>query len=331
VANGSGALLLNTTGIENTACGADALINNTTANANTAVGFRALHENTTGLENTANGAFALFSNTGGDVNTAIGVDALSNNTTGSDNTATGFFALLSNTTGVQNTAIGESALKSATTAVGNTAVGFNALLHDTTGFGNVAVGYDAGMNVTTASGVICIGTNGANVSSGCFIGNIRAAETANNDAIPVLIDSAGQLGTISSSRRYKREIKPMNKASEVILALKPATFHYKSDKTNRPEFGLIAEQVAEINPDLVVRDENGEIYTVRYDAVNAMLLNEFLKEYRKVELQDRKAQTQQKEIDALKAELREQKSLIQKVSAQIEMSNGAPKVVLNKP
>ncbi len=135
--------------------------------------------------------------------------------------------------------------------------------------------------------------------------------TGNNDAVNVVIDSDGQLGTVSSSRRFKKEIKPMDTASEAILALKPVTFQYKSDKTNRPEFGLIAEEVAAVNPDLVVRDENGEIYTVRYEAVNAMLLNEFLKEHRK-----------NKQIEALTAGL-------QKVSVKLELSKSAPQTVLN--
>jgi Chaperone of endosialidase len=128
-----------------------------------------------------------------------------------------------------------------------------------------------------------------------------------------------QLSTTSSSRRYKKEIKPMNKASEAILALKPVTFHYKSDSTNKPEFGLIAEEVAEVNPDLVVRDENGEIYTVRYDTVNAMLLNEFLKAHKRMQdLEARDAQ-QQKQIEALMKQLREQAAQIQKVSVQHEL------------
>jgi uncharacterized coiled-coil protein SlyX len=155
--------------------------------------------------------------------------------------------------------------------------------------------------------------------------------TAQNNALPELIDSAGQLGTVSSSRRYKKEIKPMEKASEAILALKPVTFHYKSDETNRPEFGLIAEDVAEVNPDLVVRDDNGEIYTVRYDAVNAMLLNEFLKAHKRMQdLEARDAQ-QQKQIEALTKQLREQAAQIQKVSAQHELSELAPQVASNDP
>ena len=178
--------------------------------------------------------------------------------------------------------------------------------------------------------MICIGraVDGVNVSGTCFIGNIRGVTTQNANALPVLIDGAGQLGTASSSKRFKHDIEPMGKASEGILALEPVTFHYKSDDTNTPCFGLIAEEVARVNPDLVVRDE-GEIYTVRYDAVNAMLLNEFLKEHRTVQelkaivaKQEANAVHQQKQIDALTAGL-------QKVSAQLELSKSTPQTVLN--
>jgi hypothetical protein len=148
-----------------------------------------------------------------------------------------------------------------------------------------------------------------------FVAHIRNVTTQNNDAIPVVVDSAGQLGTLSCSARFKKDIKPMNTASDALLALKPVTFHYKSDKTNRPEFGLIAEEVAKINPDLVVRDDEGKIYSVRYDAVNAMLLNEFLKEHRKVEQLE-------KQVERLTAGL-------QKVSAQLEVSKPAPQTVVN--
>ena len=169
-----------------------------------------------------------------------------------------------------------------------------------------------------------------------FIAGIRERTTGVADAIPVLIDSAGQLGTISSSRRFKKEIKPMDSASESILALKPVTFYYKSDTQDTPQFGLIAEEVAQVNSDLVVRDENGEIYTVRYDAVNAMLLNEFLKEHKKVEAQNRRIQEQEttitrlkKEMETVVARLKEQDSKIQKVSDQIELSKEGPKMVVS--
>ena len=176
--------------------------------------------------------------------------------------------------------------------------------------------------------MICIGhaVAGVNVSGTCFIGNIRGVTTQNANALPVVIDGAGQLGTTPSSQRFKHDIKPMNKTSEAILALNPVTFHYKSDNTGTPQFGLIAEDVARVNPDLVVCDENGEIYTVRYDAVNAMLLNEFLKEHRKVEELKKDFQAT---VAQLTARLDEQSAQIQKVSAQLEASKPAPQVVNN--
>jgi hypothetical protein len=314
-ATGAGSLLFNTAD-QNTAFGAAALLFNTTGINNTAVGAAALSNNTTADGNTANGAFALFSNTEGVVNTASGAAALSSNTTGSNNTAYGEEAL-ENSNNNHNTAVGSSALRS-----------------NTTGSVNTALGSFAGINVTTAEHVICIGINGENVSNSCFIGNIREVITAQPNAIPVLIDSAGQLGTTSSSRQFKKEIQPMDKASESLLALKPVTFHYKSDNTSTPQFGLIAEEVGDINPDLVVRDEKGEIYTVRYDAVNAMLLNEFLKEHRKVEDLKKDFQAtvaqQRTEIQALAATVKEQSAQIQKVSVQLEASKPAPQVVNNR-
>src|SRR6266496_313681 len=351
------ALNLSTTGLDNTAHGWFSLFSNTSGSSNTADGFQALYSNTIGSVNTATGVGALLSNSDGSGNSAFGSNALALNTTGGGNTANGYRALYSNatgdgntatglnalyynTSGFANTANGVEALYSNTTGEGNTALGDVALSSNTTGNFNTALGVLAGNNVTTADGVICIGSLGANVNNSCFIGHIRGVTTANADAIPVLIDSAGQLGTVSSSRRFKKEIKPMDSASESILALKPVTFHYKSDRTGTPQFGLIAEEVAEVNPDLVVRDEKGEIYTVRYDAVNAMLLNEFLKEHRKVEeqqatiteLKSTRAQQQkdfqatvahqQKQIEALSAGL-------QKVSAQLETSKPAPQLVNN--
>ncbi len=295
-----------------TAEGQNALQSLTTGAANTAVGWRSLFSNAAGSFNTATGAGSLVLNSG-DENTATGVAALLLNTTGAGNTANGAVALLNNHTGGSNTAIGVEALFNNDTGGSNTAIGAFALANNTTGGGNIALGVGTGSGVTTASDVICIGDNGADVDNSCFIGNIRGVTTQIADAIPVLIASNGQLGTMSCSRRFKKEIKAMEQASESILALKPVTFHYKSDNTGTPQFGLIAEEVAEANPDLVVRDENGQIYTVRYDAVNAMLLNEFLKARRQID-------AQQKQIDALTAGL-------QKVSAQIEASKPAPQMV----
>ena len=341
----------NTTASLNTAIGAGTLLANTTASENTAIGAGALLSNT-GTLNTANGAFALFSNTTGNGNTANGDRALFTNTTGDTNTATGFHALFSTTTGVSNTANGSYALNNNTTGLLNTADGSGALAGNTTGDNNIALGSSAGHNLTTGSNNIDIGNDGVagesstirigSVQTKTFIAGIRGVTTI-NPAIPVLIDTVGQLGTTSSSRRFKKQIKPMDQASESIHALKPVTFHYKSDATGTPQFGLIAEEVAEVNPDLVVRDENGEIYTVRYDAVNAMLLNEFLKAHRQIQEQEatltqlkfnstRQEATiviQEQEIKALTADLKEQKALIQKVSDKVELSTPAPQMALN--
>jgi len=350
-------LFSNTDGAYNTAVGAGTLLFNigdqTTFEGvdNTAVGAAALLFNTTGTDNTATGAVALLNNTGGSNNTATGSFALQSNTTGNLNTATGLSTLFSNTTGIGNTAVGGGALVLNTTGAGNTAIGRGALSSNTTGNGNIAVGSSAGHDLITGDHNIVIGNpsavagesntmriGGSISQTRAFIAGIRGVATGNNDAVNVVIDSDGQLGTVSSSRRFKKEIKPMDTASEAILALMPVTFHYKSDKTNRSEFGLIAEEVAEINPDLVVRDENGEIYTVRYEAVNAMLLNEFLKEHRKNEEQqatiarlkstDAKQEAtianQQERIEALAAGL-------QKVSAELELNKPALHPIVNNP
>ena len=348
---GAGTLAINS-GDQNTATGVAALLLNTTGSFNTANGALALLNNTTGENNTATGNSALSSNTTGGNNTANGVQALKNNTTSFQNTANGVQALLSNTTGDDNTANGVAALLSNTTGDSNTANGVAALFSNTTGTGNIALGYSAGFNLTTGNNNIDIGNNGVAAEAStirigssqtrAFIAGIRGVATGVVDAIPVLIDSTGQLGTASSSRRYKNEIKPMDQASEAILALKPVTFQYKSDTRGTPQFGLIAEEVAAVNPDLVVRDEKGEIYTVRYEAVNAMLLNEFLKEHRKVEEQEATIAQQRKdfeattaklkrELETVVARLKDHDSKIQKVSAQIEVSEPAPQVVLSHP
>jgi hypothetical protein len=272
----------------------------------------------------------LNANTTGFSNTAVGEIALLDNLTGNLNTALGATALLHNQFGNGNTAIGSNALRNSTED-NNTAVGDNALQNLASGGSNTALRISAGSGVTTASSTICIGASGVNVSNTCFIGHIRNVTTGQNNALPVVVDSANQLGTMSSSRRYKKEIKPMERASEAILALKPVTLHYKSDETNRPEFGLIAEDVAEVNPDLVVRDENGEIYTVRYDAVNAMLLNEFLKAHKRMQKVEARDAKQQKQIETLTKQLNEQAAQIQKMSAQHELAEPAPQVATNNP
>ncbi len=329
----------------NTAEGQKALSGLTTGIGNTAVGWFSLFSNNDGSFNTALGAGTLLFNVGnqasgeGTQNTAIGTAALLSNTTGASNTATGTTALLNNTTGNDNVATGVRALFSNTTGSSNIAIGSSALPNNTSGNFNIAVGSGAGGAITDAFNCIAIGHSGANVNQSCFIGNIRNAVVA-PDAMPVLIDSAGKLGTTNgSSRRFKTHIKPMDEASEAILAFKPVTFHYKSDKTGTAQFGLIAEEVAAINPDLVMRDKKGEIYTVRYDAVNAMLLNEFLKEHRRVEeLKSAMAQQrkdfeealvqQQKTTEALVARLNGQEARIQSVSAQIGKSKSPEQMLV---
>ena len=311
-ANGEAALFFNTTGDQNTATGSSALVQNTTGNENTASGWRALWKNTTGFWNTAEGSAALTLNTTGARNMAIGKSALYKNTTGSLNTATGEGALFNNTVGNSNTAIGEAALA-----------------ENTTGRQNTAIGFQAGLDVSTAANVICIGANvaGANVSNSCYIGNIF--NRSSPSGLEVFVNSDGKLGTTMSSRRFKEDIKPMDQASEAILALQPVTFRYKKDfdPTGTAQFGLVAEDVAKVNPDLVVQDKEGKPYSVRYDQVNAMLLNEFLKEHRKVEQLSKnfesKLAEQQKQIEALTASLR-------KVSAQFAMSRPAPQIVVKE-
>ena len=312
VAIGSAALANNTTGDFNMAIGAGALEQNN-GNFNLAIGFRVLFMNTTGVHLTGIGAAAMRNNTTASFNTAIGADALRENTISEANVAIGDSALTSyngTNPGIDgfNTALGSIALTAMTDGFQNVAVGRRALQFVTTGNNNVAVGWRTGDGITTGSGNTFIGTqagatapssgtynntillgitgdaNANNPSGRCYIGNIRGVTPGNGlgDSIPVIIDSDGNLGTGPSAARFKEDIKPMDpKVSEAILKLNPVTFHYKGGDTKKahdtPQFGLIAEEVAKVNPDLVVRGKDCEIYTLRYDAVNAMLLNEFIK------------------------------------------------------
>jgi hypothetical protein len=313
-------LFSNATGGFNTATGAGALLFNdgdpTTGEAseNTAFGAAALLFNTTGSNNTATGAASLLNNIDGDFNTAIGVDALRDNTGGDFNSAFGWIALASNATGGSNTAIGNTALFDNVSGSSNTATGGGALQNNISGSNNTALGVLAGTAVTTANNVICIGASvsGEDVSNSCFIGNIFGATSSGGTA--VFISSNGRLGTTTSSRRFKDEIKPMDQASEALFALKPVTFRYKKeiDPQGTSQLGLVAEEVEKVNPDLIVRDKEGKAYSVRYDQVNAMLLNEFLKEHRKVE-----------KLEATVADLAAQ---LQKVSAQVQMNNSSARV-----
>ena len=327
-ATGAAALLFNTTGTDNTAFGAAALESNDTGSFNTANGTFAMLSNTTGSDNTATGAGALVFNIEGNFNTADGNAALSNNTTGDENTATGTGALQSNTDGDHNTAVGVDALLNNTDGDNNTAIGSGAL-RDATGMQNTALGVGAGSGVATANSVICIGSAGENVSESCYIGNIFNATSSSGSA--VFVNATGKLGTITSSRRFKEKIKPMDQVSKALFALKPVSFRYKKeiDPAGTSQLGLVAEDVEKVNPDLVVRDKEGKPYSVRYDQVNAMLLNEFLKEHRTVQelkVNTAKQETiiaqQQTQIEALTVGL-------QKVSAQLEASKPAPQVVSN--
>jgi hypothetical protein len=361
----------NLTGTNNTAAGYLSLVNNNSGSDNTAVGAQALGSNVTGNGNTAIGEYALYSDLGG-ANTAVGLDALYANTTGDDSTAVGYTALLENTTGIANTAIGRgalvnntigssntalgnTALVANTTASSNTAIGNNALSSNTTGGSNIAVGDSAGSALTTGANNIDIGNKGVagesktirigkkGTQTTTVIAGINGTTVAGG--IGVFIDSNGRLGTATSSARYKDNIQPMDKASEAILSLEPVTFRYKHefDPDGIPQFGLIAEQVAKVNPDLVARDDEGKPITVRYEAVNAMLLNEFLKEHRRVEMQeatitqlkaaDATQETtiarQQKAIAALTASLSGQASEIKKVSEQLAAIQPMPRLVNN--
>ncbi len=319
-AEGQKALQSLTTGAANTALGAYSLFSTTTASFNAAVGAGALDLNTAD-SNTAVGAAALLLNTTGTENTANGTAALEFNDTGSLNTAHGAFALFNNTTGSGNVAIGHNALSSAN------------------GSGNVAIGEGAGIALTAGDQNIYIATQGATSESNTirigeeetatFISGISGATVPGG--VTVIVDSNGHLGTIVSSQRFKDGIRPMDAASEAILALKPVTFRYKRelDPKGIPQFGLVAEQVEKVNPDLVARDAKGQVYTVRYEAVNAMLLNEFLKEHRKVQELEATVAQQRQEMKAVIARLDEHDSRIQSVSDHLELSKPAPRTVLN--
>jgi len=348
-------LLSNGSASFNTGVGAGTLLSNT-ANENTATGAGALFSNTTSGGNTADGAFALFSNSNGGANTAIGDRALLHNTDGVGHTAVGLNALAALTTGssafAANTAVGSNALGSDTTGNGNTAVGAGALFNTTgggntaignfagsaltTGNSNIAVGAGAGVDITTGNFNIDIGNAGVSVDSGTIrIGDVNTQfaviagiSGATITGAPVVVTTGGQLGVSPSSARFKDQIKPMDKASEALFALKPVTFHYKKkiDPAGISQFGLVAEDVEKVNADLVVRDKEGKPYSVRYDQVNAMLLNEFLKEHRKNEEQQVTIAQLKSGMEALTATVKEQAAQIQKVSAQLEASRSAPQV-----
>ena len=353
---GSGALRNNSAGTGNTANGSQALFTNTVGSDNVAIGNGALFENIDGGSNTATGSQALFDNTTGSYNTAIGFQTLVFNTTGSQNTATGWSALAHNTNGDFNTANGLDALRNNTAGFQNVAMGYQALLNNIAGFkntatgyqalinntgsGNTALGYLAGSNLTVGDDNICIGSDGAPGDAGVirigrnFIGAAYIAgisgQTASGGAA-VFVNSDGKLGTNTSSARFKEEIKPMGEASEAILALKPVSFRYKKhiDPRGTSQFGLVAEDVEKVNPELIIRDQDGKPHMVRYEQINAMLLNEFLKEHKKVQQLEASLAEQSKDFRAAIAELKKETDVkIQKVTAQIKLTKTSSRMVV---
>jgi hypothetical protein len=328
-------LFSTTTGTANTGVGAGALALNQADN-NTAVGGGALFLNTTGAENTAVGANALVHNDSGSDNNAFGTNALFSNVEGTFNNAHGRNALTFNT-GSENNAFGDLAMENNTSGASNTAIGDDALRFNVDGSGNVALGDEAGSGLgPSVNNCIAIGATGdgpfAVLDNTCFIGHIfdqPVSDVGTQEA--VFVDQFNVIGISASSRRFKHDIQPIDKASEAILALNPVTFKYNADKNGRTQYGLIAEEVATVNPDLVVQHKDGQISTVRYEQVNAMLLNEFLKEHKKVEELQAIVAQQQKGMELFTAQLKEQSAQIQKVNAQLEMSKSAVKVVVNKP
>ena len=323
----------------NTAEGTEALFSRTSGVWNTALGYRALYHDTTGSSNTATGLQALFGNTIGKQNTATGVDTLFSNTSGNLNSATGAQALPKNTTGSRNVADGYQALNANVNGGSNTAIGFQALLTTASGNFNVGIGASAGNAKTGGSNNIYIGDTGfGDESNTIAIGALAASGTAYSQTFiggifgvtaemgtAVYVASDGQLGTATSSARFKHNIIDMGTASQSLLALRPVTFRYNPelDPKQFAQFGLVAEEVEKVNPALVVRDADGKPYSVRYEAVNAMLLNEFLKEHRQV-------QEQQKQIEKLTAQLKKQAAQIQKVNDKLELSRPAPRTANNQ-
>jgi hypothetical protein len=293
-----------TTGYWNTANGYEALYHNTTGYYNTAVGSEALFYNTTGYYNTANGYYALFSNTTGSSNTANGLQALFYNTTGSSNTANGLQALFYNTTGINNTALGFFALDSNTIGINNTALGYQAGINNTTGSYNIDIGNNGNAKDYNT---IRIGS-GANQKK-AFIAGISGVTASGG--VQVFINSNGQLGTLTSSKRFKSDIKDLGTVSDKLMKLRPVEFRYKEaaeDGSHPVQYGLIAEEVAKVYPDLVQYDKDGKPFTVYYHLLTPMLLNEFQKEHQELQQEHLQNVQQKSEIALLKAALKQQAS-----------------------
>jgi trimeric autotransporter adhesin len=303
VAIGAMALSSNNTGSDNTAVGTDALFENSTGPGNTAVGLSALQDNTTGAYNTANGYSALLSNSIGFLNLANGFQALFYNTTGDANTADGSLALESNTTGSNNVALGYAALQGSSTGSGNLALGFEAGQNLGTGSKDIYVGSPGGSS--SESGVIRIGS--VSVQTSAFVAGISGVTVS---GVPVLVSSNGQLGVQTSSARFKQDIEPMGGRTEPLMRLKPVTFHYKQEPDGDLQYGLIAEEVAQVFPELVVKDADGQVQTIRYQELTPMLLNEVQKQAQALQQKDAQIQAlrqqedaQQQQMDALTTRL----------------------------
>ncbi len=309
------ALPFNFYGAQNTAVGVQALHADTLGSANTAMGFQALMDNTQGLNNTATGFFALQANTNGGNNTANGFQALVSNTVGSDNTASGFAALGGNVNGVSNTASGSGALSYNVAGANNTGMGYNAL-NKATGGNNTGLGAYAGESVTTGSYNIEVGPTGTStddhvirigdVQTATFIAGIRGTTTGNSDAVAVVVDSKGQLGTVNSSGRFKEDVRDMADASSGLLRLRPVTYRYKqayADGSKPIDYGLIAEEVAEVYPDLVVKGADGLVQTVQYQKLPPMLLNELQKQNEIIRQQREEVQKLESRLAAIEAML----------------------------
>ena len=334
LAFGRDALHFNTTGNYNSAIGSFALYSSTSGDGNTANGYFALYSNTTGLSNTANGFEALFNNTTGGANTANGFYALVSNTTGNNNTANGFYTLWHNNTGHDNTADGYQALNANTTGSFNTAIGVVALYGNTTGDRNIAIGLGAGANLTTGSHNIAIGNLGVAGESGTIRIGTSGTHTAtfiagiNGVALsgginPVYIDANGQLGMMPSSRRFKNAIHTMGPVSERLMQLRPVTFRYKAaaqNGTHPLQYGLIAEEVAKVYPDLVQYDQAGKPLTVYYHLLTPMLLNELQKQHRQNEALKTEISALKSELASLKQSQQQERSALAKLTALIETS-----------
>ena len=343
-AEGQNALFGLSTGAWNTALGTFTLYSDTSGPGNTAVGTNGLYNNVTGGYNTAVGLNTLYENNGAN-NCAFGSWALFSNTTGYNNCALGSSALNLNINGIDNTATGTDALVNNHSGNYNTAAGVNALFSNTTGSLNIALGYYAGGYVTTGSYNIYIGTDvrGAAGEVGhTYISNIKSTQ---QNLSPVTVDlTTGLLGHEFSSQRYKEDVKPMSEASEALFALKPVTYRYKKeiDKSQAIDYGFIAEEVAKVDPELAVRDGKGQIESVRYNAITAMLLNEFLKEHRKVQKQEvtiarlqSAARDQQKNFEFSLAKQKNQiealASSLQGVKTELEVTKRPVRVLANNP